>query len=127
MPCPFFEPREPLEWPHWPGKYRPPLGRPYDGLCRAAAGPPHKPERGHVLRCCNLGYARSTCDRLPADSADAARFCLTRSGDLLWVVEKDHLPLAHGSLAPGRPSGQGELLDRQIDAYLRASPGANAA
>ncbi len=35
MACPFFEPDEPLEWSAWPGKYRPPLGRPYDGRCRS--------------------------------------------------------------------------------------------
>lgn len=125
MPCPFFEPREPLEWSAWPGKYRPPLGRPYDGLCRAVAGQPHKPDRGHAIRCCNLGYARGACDRLPEDSADAVRFSLTRGGGLLWVVEKSHLPLAHGSLAHGQASGRGELLDLQIAARLRAAREAN--
>ena len=126
MACPFFEPGEPLDWSAWPGKYRPPLGRPYDGQCRAAAGERGKPDRGHVIRCCNLGYARETCARLPADSADAVRFTLTGGGALLWVVEKGHLPLAHGSLAPGQPSGQGGLLDAQIDAYLRAARDADS-
>lgn len=120
MACPFFEPDEFLDWSSWPGKYRPPLGRPYDGQCRSVEGNAARPELGHVIRCCNLGYARGKCDRLPSDSADAVRFSLTDADTLLWVIEKGHLPLQHGSIAPGQPSGQGDLLDIQIDAYLRA-------
>ena len=120
MACPFFEPDEPLEWSEWPGTYRPPLGRPYDGVCLSAAGSPFEPGRQLVVECCNLGYARGKCDRVPDDSADAVRFSLSAAGALLWVIEKDHLPVEHGSIAPAGRTGRGGTLDVQIEAFLLA-------
>ncbi len=57
---------------------------------------------------------------MPDGSADAVRFSLSAAGALLWVSEKDHLPLEHGTISPAGPAGRGRSLDIQIDAYLRA-------
>ncbi len=51
---------------------------------------------------CNLGYAKR-CSRLPAErQADAVRFALAeeRNGILpvLFVCEREYLPVAHGEL-----------------------------
>jgi hypothetical protein len=52
---------------------------------------------------CNYGYARDRCDRFPGGSAaDAVRFSVTDETPsrvlLVYVVEKDHAPVAHGTL-----------------------------
>ena len=73
-----------------------------------------------LIECCNLGYARGECDRLPEGSADAIRLSLASADRLLWVIERDHLPVEHGALVPGESTGREDLVDAQIDAYLRA-------
>jgi len=45
-----------MDWSVWTARLRPPLGAPYDGVCRAGAEPSHP--SGQTLKdCCNMGYA----------------------------------------------------------------------
>ncbi len=120
MACACFEPKTPLPWPTWPGKYRPPLGRPYRGICRATLEEPFEPEGGLLVMGCNLGYARGECRRLPEDAPDAVRFCLLPSGSVRWTLERSHLPEDHGNASRGVPTGRGPVLDSQVEAYFRA-------
>jgi hypothetical protein len=73
--------------------------------------------------CCNLGYARGECPRFPqGDGPDAVRF--TISGDdaagvhVYYVMERNHLPFAHGSLGEG--AGADPTLARQAAAYVES-------
>ncbi len=77
---------------------------------------------------CNLGYARGRCARFPENGgADAVRFSLAgdRAGvlSLRFAVERDHLPLAHGTLvfSGGRVTPEpAPLLRSQAEAYLES-------
>lgn len=120
MACPCFEPRRPLAWHVWPGRYRPPLGRPYGGVCRADPSEARAPDHGTLVLGCNLGYARDRCSRVPLSAPDAVRFALGSEGAVLWVLEENHAPVDHGSATRGRPTGRGRLLDAQVEAYFRA-------
>ncbi len=103
MACPYFEPVEPQGGARRPQDTMLPLGRCWGGVCRSDPDSPHVPSP-HTLRSyCNLGYARDRCLRFPAAAAgDAVRFSITSDADgrirLYHVVERDHLPLAHGPL-----------------------------
>ena len=119
--CTCFRPTVPLPWRTWPGKFRPPLGRPYDGTCHADSGRPHVPDRDVLLAGCNIGYARGICARVPDDSPDAVRFSLREPGTIRWVVEREHRPVAHGIVQPGTSTGLGPLLDWQVAAFAEQS------
>ena len=58
------------------------------------------------------------CQTVPRTRSGLA--CPPPGDALLWVSEKDHLPLEHGTISPAGPAGRGRSLDIQIDAYLRA-------
>lgn len=120
MACACFEPTEPLPSSPWRSSFRPPLGRPYAGICRAESVPWHVPVGELLLQGCNLGYARAICDRVPPDAPDANRFCVDGSGAVRWAAERDHYPANHGTSTDGSPAGRGAVLDRQIAAVLRA-------
>ena len=120
MACPCFEPRRPLEWRAWPGRYRPPLGRPYGGVCRADPAEACPPDHGTLVLGCNLGYARDRCSRVPLNTPDAVRFAVGSGGAVLWALEKTHAPVDHGSATRGGSTGRGRLLDAQVEAYFRA-------
>lgn len=95
MACPFFLPAASCTDASLPHPERLPLGDAYAGHCTAAniAAP------AEMLHDCNLGYAH--CAHLPENrAADAVRF-LIRETDALavaFVLEKDHLPAANGTL-----------------------------
>ena len=99
MACPFFAPSRRLENTGWVRPPRYPLGDLFSGACHATA--PDLAE-GHQEDCCNFGYARGRCDRFPTGSADAVRFSVTDETPsrvlLVFVVEKDHAPVEHGTL-----------------------------
>ena len=120
MACPWFEPSDSLPWHVWPGKYRPPLGRPYSGFCRAIPEETHEPQGDLLVLGCNVGYARAQCERVPETGPDAARFCLAASGHVRWALERGHVPERIGLAARGVPTGQGTVLDHQIEAYFEA-------
>ena len=123
MACPCFEPQSLLPWGQWPGKYRPPLGRPHAGICRAAPHEPYDPKGELLILGCNLGYARARCDRVPKDGPEAVRFALAPSGHVRWVWERDHLPVDHGTVRRGDLSGRGRVLDRQLEAFIASCEG----
>lgn len=59
-------------------------------------------EEAELKEFCNIGYANS-CAHLPTDrKADAVRFAVARDGSstlsLDWVMEREHLPVEHGTL-----------------------------
>lgn len=123
--CACFHPTVPLPWKAWPGKFRPPLGRPYDGTCHSDSGRPYVPNRDVLLAGCNLGYARGICTRVPDDSPDAVRFSLKGADSIRWVAEREHRPVDHGTVQFGASAGRGPLLDRQVAAFslqCRQSP-----
>jgi hypothetical protein len=91
MACPLFLPASPLTS----------LEDLYGGECAAGAGMPISAD---VLRwCCNAGYARGSCARAAQSEADAFRFVVkaNHSGvvDVAWSSERNHHPVAVGTLA----------------------------
>jgi hypothetical protein len=125
MSCPHFEPREPLA--DSGGKFTMlPLGGAWSGTCRAIAGEEWRTSDSSQRAICNIGYARGRCPRFPAgDGPDAVRFCLAEAADiaitLLYAVERDHHPHAHGRLTirAGAPA-EGGLLECQARAYAES-------
>lgn len=83
-----------------------PLGDAWSGVCRAVPGAEFAPAPLTVQQFCNFGYARGKCARVPAEVPDAVRFSISDDRDgiirIYWVVEKDHLPFAHGWLEYSR-------------------------
>jgi hypothetical protein len=122
MACPLFLPASPLE----------PLGDHYGGECAAEAGAFIPVDV--LRRCCNTGYARGSCERAAQSDADALRFLIkaNRDGvvDVAWSSERNHHPVAVGTLAVDCRNGTMEStidqtgpLERQARAcavaYLR--------
>ena len=126
MACPWFYPLERIADP---ATARPPgpLGDSWSGLCQAAPGG-WTPDSDTARRLCNFGYARERCQRIPGGGADAVRFCVARDEDgvirLQWVMEKDHLPFAHGALDYSRAVGgfdaphEDARVARQAESYV---------
>ena len=99
MACPYFHPTQPLQWTHWQGKLRPPLGELYAGEC-AAGAEVFQPAQAR-LECCNLGYAAGVCPRFPKTRGpDAVRFAISAdSGGLIQIaycLELGLLPFQQG-------------------------------
>jgi hypothetical protein len=72
-------------------------------MCCAGPGDPLDPPQARQRELCNRGYARSQCECFPANApADAVRFSITGEADgrirMIYVFEKDHAPVEHGSL-----------------------------
>lgn len=120
MACPCFEPRDKLPWSAWPGRYRPPLGRPYAGVCRSQPDTEFEPDRETLVSACNRGYARDTCNRVPPDAPDAVRYSLAESDAVRWAIEREHMPVDCGTARPGKASGGGSVVDCQIEAFRKA-------
>jgi hypothetical protein len=108
-----------------------PLGDSWAGVCRAVPGRPWQPDEAVLRPLCNLGYARGNCARFPAhDGPDAVRFAVSRDDGatlrIYYVVERDHLPLAHGPLEYSRAAeGFAAIpadanLTRQASAYVES-------
>ena len=88
MACPYFYPVSKVSDGKQPA--RAPLGVLYRGRCEAGGAAEHE--------ACNFGYARDCCHAFPDNSeADAVRF--TRiEGRTLFILEKDYVPVRHGSI-----------------------------
>ena len=87
MACPFFYPLAPAADVQQPA--RAPLGVVHDGRCK------HGGVAGGDA--CNFGYARGRCISFPDSGAiDAVRFT-TWQGSIMYVLEKDYLPVSHGT------------------------------
>jgi hypothetical protein len=123
MSCPFFLPASRLA-DFAPGPM--PLGDSYGGECSADPGAliPIDTLRG----CCNHGYARGVCERAAQSEADAARFMIKAdSADsvlVAWAVERNHHPVAVGTLTLPLAGECSSPLERQarayVDSYLRS-------
>ena len=130
MACPHFDPVSRLDWAAWPGRLRPPLGAPYDGVCRAAEEPVH-PEPETLRDCCNMGAAAGRCPRFRTGAGDSVRFSIAPSDDggearVRWLLEDEGLPLTHGELPASALDGETSagaappLVVAQSRAYLAA-------
>jgi len=103
MACPYFFPAEPDPDRSPAAHAMLPLGDAWSGECHADPGRPWKPDTATLYPLCNIGYARARCPHFPAgDGPDAVRFSiLPEEGPTLrvgYVVERDHLPYAHGAI-----------------------------
>jgi hypothetical protein len=88
MACPYFYPVDKATDGKQPA--RAPLGIIYTGRCEAGGAADHE--------ACNFGYARHSCEAFPeAAEADAVRFT-TIDGATMFILEKDYLPVRHGSI-----------------------------
>ena len=125
MACPFFAPSRRIEITAWILPPRYPLGDLFSGTCHAS---PSNLTDGHEEEWCNCGYARGRCDRFPEGAPDAVRFSVTEDTparlSLVYVVEKDHAPVEHGTLeylvAHARLDGPviSDILAEQARAFL---------
>jgi hypothetical protein len=132
MACPYFYPVERLGQNVWPHPARLPLGDGYADRCCAAPAVAFYPPETRLKDACNLGYARTLCDRFPqaAGPADAVRFNV--AGDergvirIAYILEKDYLPYERGAVEydrtrralVGPPSNP--ILLRQAEAYVES-------
>jgi hypothetical protein len=114
MACPLFVPESPLAG----------FTDLYGGECAAQAGELIPVD---VLRqCCNAGYARDFCLRAARSDADVFRFAIkaNRDGviDVAWSSERNHHPVAVGTLAVDCRTDATEAgpLERQARVYAAA-------
>jgi hypothetical protein len=99
-------------------------------MCRLAPQDELQPDRITSEQLCNFGYAAHKCPRFPAASADAVRFAVANDQNGLiriqWVMEKDHLPFAHGRLEYSREQAaflaplSDSRLARQAEVYVHS-------
>jgi hypothetical protein len=129
MCCPFFDPVEPRPGPARDSML--PLGGRWSGVCRANPEAPLPAVETAQRPLCNLGYARGECPRFPAGEApDAVRFTVSRDNGagllLYYVVERNHLPRAHGPVEYSPALGavvrgpRAGILTSQAGAYVRS-------
>jgi hypothetical protein len=121
-----------MERPARRGKIRPPLGDFYEGECHARPAEIHRPESSLQVEACNFGYAARQCGCFPdADGPEAVRFCVREDTGsevrIDYVLERKHLPFAHGSVIYERRGKTWagvlpprSLLQRQAQAYLES-------
>jgi hypothetical protein len=120
MACPLFLPALPL------AGFAPeaaPLGDLYGGEC---AGDPQGtliPE-DTLRRCCNTGYARTSCELARQADADATSFLIKADRDgvieVAWAIERNHHPVAVGNLQLTGTSVANVPLERQAQAFAAA-------
>jgi hypothetical protein len=109
MACPCFYPVERARADarsRHAGRPIPPLGDIWCGVCRLAPEDEPQPAPINSQQFCNFGYAAGQCPRFRAGLPDAVRFCVSHDQSgiirIQWVIEKDHLPFAQGSLEYSR-------------------------
>jgi hypothetical protein len=110
MACPLFLPALPL-------------GDLYSGECAAQAGTPVPVDV--LRRCCNAGYARGSCAWAAQADADAFRFLIKakRGGvvDVAWSSERNHHPLAVGTLPVNCSVDTGKSSPLELQARVFAA------
>ena len=80
-----------------------------------------------LRECCNIGYARGVCERAAQSDSDAFRFAIkaNRKGvvEVAWSSERNHHPVAVGTLVVDNTTPDDEPLTRQAHifamSYLR--------
>ena len=112
MACPLFLPCSPLS----------DFEDLYTGECAAQPGALIPSD---ILRHrCNAGYARGSCEHAATSDADAFRFLIksNRAGavEVAWSSERDHHPVAVGSLLVIGSATVDDPLQRQACAYASA-------
>jgi hypothetical protein len=125
MSCPLFLPVSPLTGL---APEAAPLGDLYGGEC--AAGPGALIPLDILRHCCNTGYARHACARAGQSEADATRFLIKSDHDgvieIAWASERDHHPVAVGTLQVTDATDANQPLERQARAcaaaYRRQKP-----
>ena len=116
--CPWFEPVDRAVLTDRPQPARSPLGLLYSGFCHAGSVPVRPPD-AILHEECNFGYGRGRCPWFPASSeADAVRFAW-RSERLMWILEREYAPVAHGFCDEGT---RGAEMDRQAAAFRSGCP-----
>ena len=99
MPCPYFYPVAASAAGGDPQPARTPLGRLYDGDCHVNPDHPRAADRKTMRDSCNFGYGQGHCQSFPQDSeADAVRFSLSATRELVWILEKNFSPVRHGGM-----------------------------
>lgn len=96
MPCPYFEPQRVASDPLY-AIARLPLIDEYDGVCHARTELIGVPAALR-FRCCNHGYSRGGCERVPAgDVRSCARYNVIRRSeaalDVLCLEEQNYAPV----------------------------------
>ena len=125
MPCPYFAPQRVATDPlHVSARL--PLIEEYDGLCHAYAEAINAPQALR-FRCCNHGYSRGGCERVPpTEIRSCARYNVMRRSeftlDVLCIEEQNYAPLrwqsVEYSIAGDRLTA--ELSDLCLQAQLLA-------
>ncbi len=112
MACPFFLPRAPLDG----------FSDVYGGECAAESRATIP--AGTLRTCCNHGYGRDICARAAQSDSDAFRFAIkaNRSGavDVAWSSERNHHPVAVGTLTVDGGTRDNGPLERQARVYVAA-------
>ncbi len=128
MACPYFQPTTTLLLGYWGKRARLPLGDLFAGVCHVDPSAVFIPDEDMLRDCCNLGYARGQCTRLPAPPGpDAVRFAVSAEENgsvrILYAIEQDHKPFECGALEydTGRQRlvepPPNPMLARQAEAY----------
>ena len=128
MACPYFYPVERMSQATGKKMAPMPLGEAWSGVCRADPDGEWPPDANTAQQLCNFGYAGDKCGRFPSGGADAVRFSISSDRDdlirIYWVMEKNHLPVAHGPLDYSRPNSSFQTVSpdacvtRQAQAYV---------
>jgi hypothetical protein len=104
----------------WDPPPRLPLGAAWAGFCTALATGSFEPPESIQRDLCNCGYARGRCAYFPAEhESDAVRFAAqdreTDAPRIIYILEKDHAPIAFGEF---REAEHGPALVAQARAFL---------
>ena len=134
MSCPYFYPVRTRAESHGSANAKLPLGDSWSGICRAIPDQSWQPDDATLRPLCNLGYARGSCNRFPeGDGPDAVRFTVSGHQNtaihIYYVIERDHLPFAHGALeyttsdgaftrTPDVYAAEDAMVSRQAQAYV---------
>ena len=74
-------------------------------------------------RLCTVGYARGICDKAGQSEADAVRFLIKSQdaggAEIAWSLERDHFPVAVGTLRIRDQEAPATALEEQAKAFLR--------
>jgi len=77
-----------------------------------------------LRRCCNAGYGRTACEHAAQSDADAFRFLIKSHSDgvvqVAWSSERNHHPVAVGTLPVSEPGDSANPLERQARAFASA-------
>jgi hypothetical protein len=102
--CPYFYPLAEADFEARAKPARAPLGTIFAGECHVWPDAPFRPSDLLLYEQCNFGYGRGSCPSFPAAAnADAVRFTDWK-GTLLYVLERDYSPVAHGVCDAGMPA-----------------------